>query len=69
MQTATPTVSQKQQFEENKLTKRLRRLARPTIADVGLINVLMLLRENPLCLKRINEPECDDERHDTVACM
>ena len=37
MQTATPIVSQKQQFEANKLTKRLRRLTGQAIADFNMI--------------------------------
>ena len=37
MNTAVPTLSQKQQFEANKLTKRLRRLAGQAIADYRMI--------------------------------
>ena len=37
MQTATPAISQKQQFEANKLTKRLRRLTGQAIADFSMI--------------------------------
>ena len=37
MQTTTVVASQKQQFEANKLTKRLRRLTGQAIADFGMI--------------------------------
>ena len=37
MDIAIPTLSQKQQFEANKLTKRLRRLTGQAIADFGMI--------------------------------